>query len=671
MIDEKNELEHIPRILIVDDEVTNQLILKNGLSKLNCNIDIAENGMDALALCEENTYALILLDLMMPFFNGFETLIRIKVKSRNVNTPVFMITGVDATPSILLKAYKAGALDFINKPININILRRKAKFFIEFYQSRQKLKREKLLTDNLMKSRMNLMANITHEIRTPLFAMVGMIDILESMGLTEEQQNIVNKVQLNSDILLNTVNSFLDYSKLEMSEAVYQPTNFDLVQNCAEIVDIMSYQHKKSKHVNLSMEFDSRISNIVNTDKDKIRHVLINLISNALKFTEQGVVKLIVKLVDDNHIMFIVQDSGIGIPKEQIDSLFEEYSQVDNEMQNRVQGTGLGLSISCKLVSVLGGDLKVDSQMDFGSKFYFTIPLGVISEQVIDESKLENNKEVVLETGHTESKLSILIIDDVYDNIFVFENYLNELDLELETTTDSETAAEKMVSSKYDIIFLDINMPNKNGFEVANEYATLCKERNIKPAILTALTAYNIDGDSREHFESAGFNDYLMKPIRRKDLISFLNKKQSELVQIKLKEDSVQVQKGEADGEILSDQPVDDGKPIEDFSKLDKAFVEYLPRYVKNKSDEVSEMRQNVEDKDLEGVAGLCHKILGTALSFGLIKLNDIIEEIHVMTRKDFTGNYDKILKLSREIEDYIKDLDTRVKEGKVEIVAR
>jgi signal transduction histidine kinase len=621
-----------PTILIVDDEPSNCLILERVLGKLECDVIVTSNGWDAISLAKEKCFALILLDIMMPGINGYETLVRIKSGTINKDTPVFFMTGMETDQELLVKAYNAGAVDFIQKPMNLNILQRKTKYFLEFYNQKEELRLAQVKSEQLMKSRMALVANITHELRTPLFAMLGMIDVLKKDCEGTAQCDLVQKVGVNSENLLDTVNEFLDFSKSEISGNLVENEYFSLKKMCEDILNIMNYQYHKSKNVDLALVYDNEIPEFVRADKKKIRHILLNLFSNSLKFTKEGSVKLEIRNIGLKYgkpiVKFILEDTGVGIPQNKLQVIFEEYGQVANKYQGQAIGTGLGLTICNRLVNVLGGKLTVHSEEGSGTKFSFSIPIESGSESDIQEIKESYSLDELL----GDHEISILIADDVPDNLFVLKNYLNTPKIHLDLTDDSTDAISKLNKNNYDIALLDINMPKKDGYQVAQEYNKYFDLNKLegKRTTLVALTAFGMSDELEANLKKSLIPHYIMKPVRKEHLYQ-------KIVSI--------VHNLNNDGFTKIAAFKDDSEVRDfDFDLLDNDFREYLPIYIENKVKEVGELKTFLAGDNEAQASAVCHKILGTAKSFGLFKVDREIEEVQVCIKDNYFENKNKIL---------------------------
>jgi len=638
----KNNADIKPKVLIVDDEKSNLLILKKTIAPFECDIYTAINGNEAVKLCENESFAIILLDMKMPGLDGHGTLIKIKETLNNKETPIFMITGIEPEKKFIDKSYKLGVVDFLTKPITPQVLRKKVSYFLNQYQNQKLLEKERDVSERLVKSKMNLMASITHELRSPLFAMVGMADILETMGLNTDQAKILHKIQSNAEYLISVVNSFLDYSKFEEGKGETKVEEFNLFSELSELVDIMSYQNQRKVDVDLKVEIDQEINTQVLLDKTKLRHILINLISNSLKFTLRGSVTVRVTKNKSDHLKFEVIDTGIGIKSEDLPSLFERYVQVEDSTQANI-GTGLGLSISQAMVSEMGGKLGVISSYGEGSTFFFEIPMGVqlknIEKNMTEDLSIKNLNDVF-----ADRKLKLLIVDDVEDNLFIISTYLSELNIEIETCDDPLKGLALLKSEQYDICLLDINMPNMSGFQVLNDY-----HKNSKAKVQTtiiALTAHVIDRDTEARYKKAGFYKALSKPLRRKDLVL-------EIIDWLDSHENLKIEKLAKDISIL-----------DIFDELDQNIKNYLPKYLANKIDELSLLEVAVSKEDLETIRSIVHKVLGTALSFGIQKLNDdLILVQQYVNSNNFAEKKSEIESLVKGCLDYIRQLDQSLSE--------
>ena len=495
------------------------------------------------------------------------------------------------------------------------------------------------------KTKSIFLANMSHEIRTPLNGIMGFTDLLKHTNLTEEQKEFVNIIEKSSENLLEIINNILDIAKIENNKVELESVVFEPIAEFENAVEVYAPKAAE-KGIDFALFIDPNLEKPLKGDPTKIKEVLINLISNAVKFTPKGgeIVVEIRKREKINSkvvIDFSVEDTGIGIPQEKKEKIFEAFSQADASVTRRYGGTGLGLTISREFIKLMGGELKIDSQEGKGSRFYFTleleeipilnesykdrfqgikvsffeskekrkrqngfikeyfdyfgvrtdfyndinrmlqnakessfvlldfdyvkepqiksfymnkIPVALISKVTykkrIEElmgkimkyvyepanySKLKNLLEFYIQNSKTiEQKTHILASSDnirfkaralvVEDNIInqkLIKKTLEDLGLEVDLADNGLEAIEKFKQNRYDIIFMDIQMPIKDGIEAMQEIHLYEKEMHLIPTPIIALTAHALKGD-RERFMKKGFDEYITKPINRSDIVTIL-----------------------------------------------------------------------------------------------------------------------------------------------------
>lgn len=633
----------MPYILVIDSESSNTFLLFKTLSQLEVEIITVSDAWEALEYANKLEFALILLDILMPKLNGYEILVRIKSSSINKSTPIFLMTEMETDQDLLVKAYNAGAVDFISRPVNLKILQRKAKYFLDFYKQNQDLKDARTKAELLMKSRLDMMADITHELRTPLFAMLGMIDGLKSSLDLAEQKQLIHRIEVNSENLLDTVNEFLNFSKFESSEQRLENEFFGLKKLLSNIIDIMNYQYHKNKKVELKLDYGELVPEFVRSDRKKIRHILMNLFSNAIKFTQEGSISLKVRNIGEKKelpfLTFSVIDTGVGIPQDRLTSIFDEYAQVENQFQGMINATGLGLSIVKKMVDVFDGQLEVKSSLGKGSVFSFSIPVETANESDLEEVSDPSSLDELLGT----KKVEILVVDDVPDNLFVLKNYLNVKSIKLSMTHKVDEALELMRQRAFDIAFIDINLPEKNGFELVKDYKRICEDEGHKCGEIVMLSSYIYDEDMEKKLEQENLRHYLEKPIKKGSLF----KKVVSMAFGHENRDDLKVSTFKAEKENREF----------DFDFLDQDFLDYLPHYLMLKEKEMSQLLKGIEAKNEKRVLEECHKILGTAKSFGLYKFAKDLEKVQLLTKEGLEQRQEEVQELAKSCYDIICEL--------------
>lgn len=370
-------------------------------------------------------------------------------------------------------------------------------------------------------ARSRFLANISHEIRTPLNGVMGMASLLEASNPNVEQKEYVQTIKVSSKRLLKIINEILDYSKAEAGKTELRIESFSLIECIEDAINISSPKALE-KELTLTYSIEKNIPNILFGDGGKIQQVLVNLIGNATKFTEKGSIDLKVQRIsriDQNVVLeFSVKDTGIGIPKESLDNLFEAFTQIDDSRTRLQSGTGLGLAISKHFVELMGGNIGVTSVEKEGSTFYFSIQLGVLKNQssvlTIPDEPIVIDSEIANKTA-----LDILLVEDDKINRLLAVRILEKMGYKPHTATNGQEAIEHLQKHPYNLILMDIQMPILDGLEATQ---LIRKEFSKQPTII-AMTA-NAMLEDKHLCEAAGMDDFLSKPIDVKSLEEMLLK---------------------------------------------------------------------------------------------------------------------------------------------------
>jgi len=376
-------------------------------------------------------------------------------------------------------------------------------------------------TANIAKSQ--FLANMSHEIRTPMNVINGFADLLISENDPSEQRNNVHLIQKASKSLLRIIDEILDVSRIEAGKFEVNIKDCSL-SKLLDGIEVMMQPLAKDKGLQFDISRSTSLPNIINTDCGRVRQCLINLIGNAIKFTREGHLYLKVSMEekkDEPFIKFDVEDTGIGIPSDQHEFIFESFSQVDGSHTRQYGGTGLGLAITKQLSNLLGGDLSFTSEDGKGSVFSLVIPAGV---DIGSSELLDNNKQsegLTPKSAITDNILfsgKVLLAEDDEGCQILTRKTLQRYGLEVVVVGNGKDAVEKAQLEQFDIILMDMQMPYLNGFEATKKL----REEGITTPII-ALTAYAMQGD-KEKCIKTGCDDYLSKPIANEELIRVLTK---------------------------------------------------------------------------------------------------------------------------------------------------
>ena len=385
---------------------------------------------------------------------------------------------------------------------------------IDIHESKlfeNELMEAKEVAENAAKSKQQFLANMSHEIRTPLNSILGFTNVLLKTELSVDQKEFVQAIKTSGKTLNVLINDILDLAKVDAGRMTFEKQPFEIRKSIASILHSFNLKIKE-KNLELVNEFDSEIPSMLLGDSVRLNQIILNLISNAVKFTHKGKVILSVKLLneDEENVMlkFKVTDSGIGIAANKIDSIFNLFEQAETETANTYGGTGLGLAIVKQFIEVQGGSISLRSKIDEGSTFSFILPFGktnIKSEVEVDILKLDSEIK----------NLRVLVVEDVALNQLLIKIILNDFGFVHEIVGNGKIAIEKLQTNTYDIILMDLQMPEMNGFE-ATEYIRKTMKSKIP---IIALTADVTTADGSKCIEF-GMDDYISKPINENLLYS-------------------------------------------------------------------------------------------------------------------------------------------------------
>ena len=388
--------------------------------------------------------------------------------------------------------------------------------------------RERKKTEAASRAKSEFLANMSHEIRTPMNAIIGMTAIAEAADSLERKDYAIGKIKDASVHLLGIINDILDMSKIEAKRFVLSPVVFNIEELFQKVMNIISFQ-VASRHQDFTVEIDRNIPRSLIGDDQRLAQVITNLLSNAVKFTpEHGSINLNAKLLSDENNVCVLQvevtDTGVGIKPEQQARLFNAFEQAESSTTRKYGGTGLGLPISKSIVEMMGGEIYINSEIGKGSKFIFTIRAEKALEAYCNElAEAENSG-----AGRTDSfeGFNILLAEDVEINREIVLALLDPTSVNIDCA-ENGAAAVRMFSEapdKYDIIFMDIQMPEMDGYEATRRIRALEADRKISPGIpIIAMTANVFQDDIKKCIET-GMNAHLGKPLDFKEVLKLLRK---------------------------------------------------------------------------------------------------------------------------------------------------
>ncbi len=455
------------------------------------------------------------------------------------------------------------------------------------------LNEARAVAESASQTKSDFLASMSHEIRTPMNAIMGIADLLAQTKLSAQQEKYVQIFRRAGENLLNLINDILDLSKVEASQLELERTSFDLIEQ-TEIVMEMVAARAQEKGLVLTCEIDADVPNSVIGDPTRLRQVMMNLLGNAIKFTASGTVSLRIEpdrdAVSPTSLRFSVQDTGIGIPSEKLPRVFERFTQADSSTTRRFGGSGLGLTISKRLVELMGGQIWVESRIDQGSTFCFSVPLDV-------ETMAPSTAAVPVGASSDLSlaPLRILLTEDSPDNCVITLAYLEATPYTVDIAENGVVACEMFRTGNYDLVLMDRQMPVMDGLAATRNIRAWEEANGSPPIPIIALTASALKGD-REMCLAAGCTAFLTKPIRQAVLLQAIREHSAGAAQASS----------------------DTARPLPSNAAAAAARIaSRAPRFLKNCCENAAIMLTAIDQSDLETVATLGHNMAGSGTSFG------------------------------------------------------
>ena len=506
--------------------------------------------------------------------------------------------------------------------------------------------------EDINKSKTQFISTMSHEIRTPMNVICGMIEILKRSDFPEEQAKYLDNIEKSAESLLLIINDILDYNKINEGKMELVNAPYSL-RDCLDDIYLMMNIRIGSSPVDLLFNVDDDVTDTLIGDENKLRQIIINLVNNAIKFTDKGCISLSVKRIDEIenriHLKFAVADTGQGIKESDLQKLFTAFGQVDREKNKNKESTGLGLSICKELVELMGGTISLESTYEVGTTFYFDIFQQLCGENDVIPDKKKNMR------AFKAPSLQMLVVDDNHMNLEVFKGIAEPLDAAIDTTDNGNSAITMANQKKYDIMFIDRMMPTLSGEETVREIRLTNPEVSI-----IALTA-DLTNEGKKSMLKAGADDFMPKPFNTL-MLNELIIKYVAMDKIEYLDDDVQ---GDVESQIdeneiqkYADIGIDLNKGIENCGSK-KLFDKRISDFADMVTPEAEEAQNALTEKDIEFYTIKVHAIKSCCYLVGNKELGDMFLNLEMLgkandvegIKKNTKDAFDKLSSFTKKLQ--------------------
>ena len=533
----------------------------------------------------------------------------------------------------------------------------------------QVLKLEKQAADEASEAKSRFLADMSHEIRTPINAIIGMNEMILRESDSKEIKGYSQNIKQSGKNLLQLINGILDFSKIEDGKMEIVPARYSLSSQIAYLINSVS-DRAKSKNLELIFNIDPNLPSELYGDDTRINQVIINLLTNAVKYTEQGSVTLTMEerqRDEEGGILIYVEikDTGIGIKESDMARLFESFERLDVVKNRNIEGTGLGMTITRKLLDLMGSELKVESEYGKGSTFSFEI-----LQQIENDEPVGDYKKAIAEIGENDSyresfrapKARILVVDDTQMNIFVIENLLKKTQINIDTALNGPDSIALCDKNEYDVILMDQRMPGMDGTEAMNAIRTSEIGKNNKTTII-CLTADVIRG-AKDRYLNMGFDDYLTKPVESADLekmlVKYIPDEKVDIIDYEPEAGADDFSKTSGNGlnAVLEKAGVNVNTGLEYTGNDETMYQSVVFAFALESKEKKANLQKSFDEKDWKNYGVYIHSLKSSAKMIGAMKLSEKAAGLEASANASdgdsIIAKHDRVMKEYEELVDTI-----------------
>lgn len=591
------------RVLLVLDDPDDARSVVSLLSAAGAAADVVHvrSAEDALGRLDQGLRVdVVLLDLRLPGLSGIDA-VRAARERVEAGVPVVVLTGSEDA-GLALPAIAAGAQDALPKgSTDASTLAHAISFAQERQRLAMRLDRERATAVDANLAKTRFLASVSHEIRTPLNAVLGTAELLAETGLSPGQARHVGRLQRAGAHLLLLVDDVLDLSRIEAGQLALEDSPFDLAHLVEDAIDFLGPTAQR-KRIDLRTQWTPGLSKTVVGDARRVRQILINLLANAVKFTDAGFVRVVVApdpaVRTRGALRISVEDTGIGIAPDKIDAISGTLGRGGPTIAGRRGGAGLGLDIVRRLVDLMGGRMSVESALGSGSRFHVGLVLEPFEKPVSGSAPLADVPSVSASPLGELASLRVLVVDDSEESRAIIAAYLGPSDARVDLAVDARSALEKLARDTFDVVLMDLRLPGMDGVAATLALRRAEAERGAPPVPVVALSA-DVLPETKRAALASGCNEYLAKPIRKSVLLETLRRYAA-------------------------------GKQAlpPSASTRSRTATALLPKFIGHRERDVLALHEALEELDFESIATIGHNMRGNGVSYGFPEVSDIGERL-------------------------------------------